>query len=324
MRSKLKALTQLNSYTAMSLKSIAALFLMSILASACGADSEEISPTVDTKLASTSERVSSISKAKQWQGMADGYISTGEPTTDRIELFVRIGTLLAAAHVYRSRSEEFLSVRDPSLEQINTAKARVAAALDDELLASIAAIKPVIQAKMNQSKQQFALHGLLLALSEDQQISDITNGDRAQRDKQLAARQKVLALYDRVHSAVLAFFPSRHEFLLASSALIRQAGHKTAEAVSENGVILNVDLLKEASELIHRSMKLDPKNVSFCDSQRLPMRIHKDSINQLLDKMVPLQLGEKLNVTASDVYRLAKQAQTAGERLPVKDSSECE
>jgi hypothetical protein len=97
-----------------------------------------------------------------------------------------------------------------------------------------------------------------------------------------------------------------------------------AVAVSANGVILNVDLLKEASELIDRSTKLDPRNVSYCDSQRLPMRLHKDSINQLLDKMVPLAIGEKLEVTASDVYGLAKQAQIAGERFPIKDSAKCE
>lgn len=318
MRSKLKVETQLSRYTVVPLKSLLKLLLVCVFASGCGADSEENSSTVD------SEQKSPIGKAKQWQGIADGYISTGEPMTDRIELFVRIGRLLAASHVYRSRSEEFLSVRDPSLEQINTAKARVAAALDDELLTSIAAIEPVIQTKMNQSKQQFAMHGLLLELSDDQQISDVINGDLAQRDKQLAARQKVLALYDRIHSAVLAFFPSRHEYLLASSALIRQAGDKAAVAISANGVILDVDLLKEASELIYRSMKLDPRNVSFCDSQRLPMRTHKDSINQLLDQMVPLQLGGKLKVTASDVYHLAKQAQTAGERFPIKDSSECQ
>ncbi|MBL4672166.1 MAG: hypothetical protein JKX81_07880 [Arenicella sp.] len=294
------------------------LLLMCILASGCGADSEEISST------GGSEKKSSISNTKQWEGVADGYISTGEPTTDRIELFVRIGKLLAAAHVYRSRAEEFLSVRDPSLEQISTAKFRVAGALDDELLISIAAIEPVIQAKMIESKQQFALHGLLLELSDNQQISDIINGDRAQRDKQLAARQKVFVLYDRIHSAVLAFFPSRHEYLLASSALIRQAGDKAAVAVSANGVILNVELLKEASELIDRSIKLDPRNVSFCDSQRLPMRTHKDSIDELLNKMVPLKLGEKLKATASDIYRLAKQAQIAGERFPIKDSSECQ
>jgi hypothetical protein len=318
MRSKSKVKTQLNRYTVVPFKSLAMLFFVCISLSACGGGSEENSSTVG------SGKKSPISNAKQWKGSADGYISIGDPATDRIELLVRIGRLLAAAHVYRSRAEEFLSVRDPSLEQINTAKARVADTLNDELLNSIAAIAPVIEEKMNQSNQPFALHGLLLELREEQQIADILNADRGQRDKQLAARQKVLALYDRVHSAVLAFFPSRHEYLLASSALIREAGDKAAVAVSENGVILNVDLLKEASELIDRSTKLDPRNVSFCDSQRLPMRLHKDSINQLLDKMVPLQLGEKLNVTASDVYGLAKQAQTAGERFPIKDSSECQ
>ncbi|MFT6097882.1 MAG: hypothetical protein ACJAYF_000416 [Arenicella sp.] len=318
MRSKSKVKTQLNRYTVVPLKSLAMLFFVCISLSACGGGSEENSSTVG------SEEKTPISNVKQWKGLADGYISIGDPATDRIELLVRIGRLLAASHVYRSRAEEFLSVRDPSLEQINTAKARVADTLNDELLNSIAAIAPVIEEKMNQSNQPFALHGLLLELREEQQIADILNADRGQRDKQLAARQKVLALYDRVHSAVLAFFPSRHEYLLASSALIREAGDKAAVAVSENGVILNVDLLKEASELIDRSTKLDPRNVSFCDSQRLPMRLHKDSINQLLDKMVPLQLGEKLNVTASDVYGLAKQAQTAGVRFPIKDSSECQ
>lgn len=318
MRSKSKVKTQLNRDTVVPFKSLAMLFFFCISLSACGGDSEENSSTVG------SEKKSPISNAKQWKGSADGYISSGEPATDRIELFVRIGRLLAAAHVYRSRAEEFLSVRDPSLEQINAAKARVSDALNDELLNSIAAIEPVIQAKMNQSNQQFALHSLLLELRDELQIADIVNGDRAQRDTQLVARQKVMALYDRIHSAVLAFFPSRHEYLLASSTLIREAGDKMAVAVSANGVILNLDLLKEASELIDRSTKLDPRNVSFCDSQRLPMRLHKDSINQLLDKMVPLQLGEKLNVTASDVYRLAKQAQIAGERFPIKDSSECQ
>lgn len=281
------------------------------------------SPETDSELGSTKTPVSTLSKSKPWVGDARGYIASADPTTDRIALFVRIGTLLAAAHVYRIRAQDALSIRNPSDEQTIAAHSKVAAALDDALLASISDIEPLIQQKMRESKQQFALQDLVLELSGDQQISDIVNGDRAQRDKQIAARQKVFALFDRIHSAVLAFFPSRHEYLLASSALIRQAGDKAALAISANGVIVNVDLLKEATELIDRSMKLNPKNVTFCESQRLAMRAHKDAINELLNKMVPLKIGAKLSVTASDVYRLADQAQTAGERLPIKDSEEC-
>lgn len=302
----------------MPFKNLLLLSILCSLISGCGADSKE------TNGSETSIKESvNTTKAKAWKGVAEGYVSTGLPSTDRIELFVRIGNLLSAAHEYRNRAEAALSERNPNEEQINAAHEYVAAAFSDELVRSTLAIEPVIQAKMQEVSQEFGLHGLLLELVNEQQISDLINGDRAQRDKQSAARQKIMALYGRVHAAVLAFFPSRREYLLASSALIRHAGDKIAVGVSENGVILDVDLVRQASTLIYRSMKLNPKNVSFCESQRLAVSTHKDSINRLLDQMVPLKLGEKISITASDVYGLAKQAQTAGQGLPVTDSQKC-
>jgi hypothetical protein len=279
---------------------------------ACGSDSQ------------ANDSQASMAKAEVWNGTADGYVGPGVHTNDRIELFIRLGRVLAAVYAYNGRADQFRRERNQNAEQIAAAHARVAALLNKDILASYADIHPLIAQKMSKTRQPSSLQSMLVRLTQDQQISDIINGDRTQRDRQQIAKRNALDTLSRIPSVVIEFFPSRHEYLLASSALIREAGDKVAIAVSADGVVLDTDLLQEASALMDRSLKLNPRNVSYCDAQRLPMRAHKDALNTLLDKMVPIELGITLSVTAGDVYSLAKQAQLAGERFPVTDSSKCD
>ncbi|RBP48741.1 hypothetical protein [Arenicella xantha] len=306
--------------------------MTSALVAGCGSDSNQAatgtanggsSSQQSANQAATAQSSSVKPNSVPWTGVASGYVSNGDPSNDRVELFVRFGEILGATTVYRRRAEGFRPSTAPTSEQMSAQAAYVGSAIDEPLLSASAAIAPVIQTKMQEVNQVFAIHDLLLELKQEQQLQNLLNQDRSQRDVQQQARQKVFDLQSRLYMAITAFFPSRHEFMLASSALIREAGDKMAIAVSGDGVIIDVDLLQEAYALIDLSVKLDPKNVAFCDSQRLPMRDHKRAIDDLLNAIVPLQLGEKINVTATDAYALAAKAQVIGEGFPQKDTNQC-
>lgn len=310
---------------------IISLCIMS-LASACSGDSQD-SPTSSSDNATESSQARSsnvaqdthtkLANSEPWNGEALGYVHAATSPADRIELFIRFGRLLSAATNYRRSADEVRRLREPDAATIRTEQERMAAIINQDLLLMYAAIDPVVQAKAKTTKTTLDIQSALVALTDPQQIRDVINGDRKDRDTQYAANQKVHLLSSRVGEAVLAFFPSRHEFLLASSTLIREAGDIMAVAVSADGVIVNTDLLWQAYTLMNQSMKLDPKNVTYCDAQRLPMRAHKDAVGALLDQMVPIQLGQRLKVTATDAYLLADQAQKTGMQFPETDSGKC-
>lgn len=308
----------------MNLKLIITLIAVGLLSAACGSDSQE-PPSNDLSHGSvdTLPKVDSVRKAKPWSGSAVGYVHSSESTDDRIELFIRLGRLLGAASTYNHRAGEMRSLNASDGESIAAGHAYLATLFNQALLNSYSAVEPMVQAYNKNNNTSLDIQSTLLGLNDPQQIVDVSSGDRSKRDQQYAANQKVQLVSSRIRDAVIAFFPSRHEYLLASSALIREAGDKVAFAVSADGVVLSTNLLWEAYALIDRSIKLDPGNISYCDAQRIPISAHKKAIDDLLNKMVPNQLGQKLTVTATDVYQLAEQAHAAGERFPITDSEGC-
>jgi hypothetical protein len=221
------------------------------------------------------------------------------------------------------RASEMRRLRNPDAESINAGHVALASIFNQKLIDQYAQLDPLVQANAQKTNTPLDIQSVLTALTDPQQIIDISNNDRSKSEQQYAANQKVHILTSRTRDAVMSFFPSRHEYLLASSALIRGAGDKVAIALSADGVILNSNLLWDAYAMIDQTVKLDPKNISYCDAQRLPIKAHKKAIDKLLNQMVPNQLGNKLGVTASDVYELAEQAHTAGKRFPVNDSDGC-
>ena len=309
----------------MKLKLTITFLLVAVLSTACGSDSkDDIAASTDTEVSATKQGVAaSIPKGKPWRGSAAGYIHVGESDDNRIQLFIRFGQLLGGASLYNMRAGELRSMRTPDAESISAGHATLASIFNAKLLDQYAKVDPLVHAQAKLTKTPLDIQSVLPSLNETQQIIDVSNGDRSKRDQQYAANQKVHLLSSRVRDAVMSFFPSRHEYLLASSAIIREAGDKVAMAVSAEGVILNSNLLWDAYTMIDQTIKLDPKNVSYCDAQRLPIKAHKKAIDDLLNQMVPNQLGNKLAVTATDVYELAEQAQIAGKRFPLDDSEGC-
>lgn len=316
----------------MKLKRLINLVILSCLCSACGSDKQD---SIDNKSVQTlqsefdtSEMSSkSTAKRKPWSGSAQGYIHTATGENDRIELFIRFGRLLGATSLYAQRVRDYHSLRNTDAELLNTllsdGRENVTAIFNPQLLASYAEFDPMVQAKAKELDIPLDIQSAITTLADQQHINDLLDRDRANRESQSAANRKTALVASRVRDAVLAFFPSRHEYLLASSALIREAGDKIATAVAADGVIVNTDLFGEAYSLIDWSYKLNPKNVTYCNAQRLSMRTHKKAVDNLMDKMVPNQLGQKLTITATDVYQLALNAHEAGKRFAVTDSVEC-
>lgn len=309
----------------MKLKPTIIFLLATALCSACGSGSNDDKVNADPNIGDATLGANDrIEKAESWRGSAAGYTHASEADNDRIQLFIGFGQLLGGASLYKMRARELVSLRNADDESIRAGHAAIAAIFNDALLAQYAKVDPLVQAQAISAGTPLDIQSVLSELTDPQQIIDISDGDRSRRDQQLAAKQKVQLLSSRIRDAVLSFFPSRHEYLLASSAVIRKAGDKVAMAVSADGVILNSSLLWDAYSMIDQTVKLDPKNISYCDAQRLPIKAHKKAIDDLLNQMVPNELGNKLQVTATDVYKLAEQALAAGERFPLKDSGGCE
>jgi hypothetical protein len=300
------------------------LLAIGLLCAACGSDSNDVVANTDASASAGNQRLEvSAPKGKPWSGPVAGYVHNSEAEGDRIQLFMRFGQLLGGASLYNMRASEMRRMYKPDAESISTGHATIASIFDEELLSLYAKVDPLVQANAKQHNTPLDIQGVLIALADPQQIIDVSNGDRSKRDQQYAANQNVHILTSRVRDAVISFFPSRHEYLLASSALIRKAGDKVAVAVSAEGVILDSNLLWDAYTAIDQTIKLNPKNVSYCDAQRLPIKAHKKAIDDLLNQMVPNKLGNKIKVTATDVYELAKQAHAAGKLFPLDDGDGC-
>lgn len=299
-------------------KILISLIVVSLLTAACGSDSQE--PPVND---SSQHRATAASNSKPWRGSAAGYVHRNESKDDRIELFIQFGRLLGAASAYIHHANEMRNLNALDSDAITDGHTYLATLFNQSLLTSYGAVEPMVQAYNKKHNTSLDVKSTLAGLNDSQQIIDVSSGDRSRRDQQYAANQKAQLVSSRIRDAVIAFFPSRHEYLLASSALLRDAGNKVAVAVSADGTILNPNLLWEAYAMIDKTVKLDPKNVTYCDAQRLPIRAHKKAIDDLLNQMVPNQLGHKLAVTATDVYELAEQAHVAGKRFPMKDGKGC-
>ena len=308
----------------MNLKHKIIFLLATALCGACGSGSDDDTVSVDASISDAKHGANDrIAKGDPWRGKAAGYIHASESDNDRIQLFIRFGQLLGGASLYNMRARELTSLRDPDDELVRAGHAAIASIFNDQVLAQYAQVDPLVQAQAIKADTPLEIQSVLSSLTDPQQIIDISDGDRDRRDQQHAAKQKVILLSSRIRDAVLSFFPSRHEYMLASSAIIRQAGDKAAIAVSADGVILNSSLLWEAYSMIDQTIRLDPKNISYCDAQRLPIKAHKKAINDLLNQMVPNEPGNKLQVTATDVYTIAEQAHIAGKAFPLSDSEGC-
>ena len=305
------------------------LFILCVFLSSCSDESASNKLQIDGQTTSqqniSEDKIENIvAKQKPWNGSAAGYVHTRQAENDRIELFIVLGKLLGAGYVYHHRAGELRSLRYPDVATLATGHADIAELFSPQLLDLYKRVDPIVQNSATENNQPVDIESTLIALTDHQQISDIMNGDQAVRDIQYAANQKLHLMTSRVGDAVLLLFPSRHEYLLASSALIREAGDKMAIGVAANGVVVNTKLVEEAWALMYQSSKLNPNNVTFCDSQRLALKTLKEGIADLTNKMTPNRLGQKLTVTATDAYTLANQTQQAGESLPIEDSNKCE
>ncbi len=308
----------------MNTNSIILIILLGFICSACSDNPDAESNLMETNPV-TDKPQDAVNKQQGdvWHGPAFGYVHENGPSADRIELFIHFGQLLGAVSLYNMRASEMRRVREPSAESISNGHSSIASIFNNSLLKHNQRLDAMIQDHARKTNTLLDIHGALAGLNDTQQIIDISSGDRNKRDQQYAANQKLLLVSSRVRDAVLAFFPSRREYLLASSALIRRAADKVAIAVSAQGVIMDSNMLWDAYTIIDQTVKLDPKHLSFCDEQRLPIKAHKESIDVLLYKMVPNAIGETITITATEVYALANQAQEYGERFKVDGQEFC-
>ncbi len=304
--------------------SIILLLLVGFTCSACS-DTPATKPSVEgTNLIEAKPREAVNTRQDDvWTGTASGYVHNNDSSADRIELFIHFGQLLGAVSLYNMRAGEMRRVRDPSSESISNGHSAIASIFNNTLLEHNQRLDSMVQDHSKKTNTALDIRGALAGLNDTQQIIDISNGDRNRRDQQYTANQKVLLVSSRVRDAVLSFYPSRREYLLASSALIRQAADKVAIAVSGKGLITNSNLLWDAYTIIDQTIKLDPKHISYCEAQRRPIKTHKKAIDDLLSNMVPNKVGETITVTATEVYALADQAQKYAESFNIDGREFC-
>lgn len=308
----------------MNKNSIILILLLGFTSSACSDNPDAESNVKAANLVTDKpQEAGNKQQGDDWHGPAFGYVHENGSSADRIELFIHFGQLLGAVSLYNMRAGEMRRVREPSADSISNGHSSIASIFNDSLLEHNQRLDSMVQRHARKTNTVLDIQDTLAGLNDNQQIIDISNGDRDRRDQQYAANQKVLLVSSRVLDAVISFYPSRREYLLASSALIRQAADKVAIAVSAKGIITNSSLLWDAYTMIDQTVKLDPKHVSYCDAQRQPIKAHKKAIDDLLKKMVPNTIGETITITATEVYALADQAQKYAERFTIDGREFC-
>ena len=204
------------------------------------------------------------------------------------------------------------------VEILRAIRLKLAATINTDLIDQYRSIQNNFSEKDNQRVIE-----LLTLLSSSMSIEDFTSPGYENRSLRDSVNTSLRQLGVRIDTILDKFYPSRHEYLLASSALISEAGDMVVKSVSSDGQVLDVGLVRKSSSLIRSTRDLNPSRISYCDSQSVPISDHRDAVSELAEELMAKSYGHPNDVTATDVFALAANAQAAGEKFPVKDTEKC-
>ena len=296
-----------------------------LLLTGCGGDKDMAADTkpeqkVTTQAAVKKVETGSVDKTP-WSGDAQGYIASGDPATDDITFLVLAGQINAAIHGYRDagqRLNDLARNNSATPEERDLAKAIAMSSVDNELQANYQLIEPVlIENKSNTFKDELA------DLAKDETISNLLD-TAFEKDKERSAIKKTVGIIlSRLQNSINAVNPSIHDVMLATSALLRDAGEAMQKGLSAKGDIIDRQQYEKGMSLIYSMRLISPENqVHYCDKSRDTNRDFIGKVRKLGEDLTSYT-GKSSEANAADVYAYAKEVEDMANTLPEKDEDIC-
>ena len=111
--------------------------------------------------------------------------------------------------------------------------------------------------------------------------------------------------------------------MLATSALLRNAGDAMQKGLSAKGDIIDKLQYEKGMSLIYSMRLISPENqVHYCDKSRDTNRDFKDKVRKLGDDLTSYP-GKSSEANAGDVYAYAKEVEDNANTVPEKDEDIC-
>jgi hypothetical protein len=287
---------------------------------ACGDSSVSLgadSAVLDDSQVEPSSIAQSVANVEPWQGEARGYVVSDEEN-NRITITVRLGQILSAVGLYNNTGAQVGRITIDDVSELAAIRLLLTSMVNAEQLNLYKSIQSNFSDKDNER-----IIELLSQLAKPEIIANFTSPGYENRDLRASVSTSIRQLNTRIEAVLDKFYPSRHEYLLGSSALLREAGGMVAGSVAADGRVRDVGLLLKASSLIRSSKSLNPSRVNYCDAQRIPLDQHREAIYELADSLYARDIGDVIAVTATQVYALAERAQVAAGKFPIRDTEKC-
>ena len=254
---------------------------------------------------------------------SQGYISNGSPVDDRIALLIEIGKIRAGLDAFHTSASRFTaspSPYKPGLSEVEIAEWQLilASSVNQEIIDAYVAIEPLI--KVEQGAE--VLPRLIrLASLESRVIA--TDNKRDNRDAKRIEYETARGTEDRLNIISDDIFPTRKEYFLVASALLRLGGEHMSKAINDEGVVVDLYQLLMAAAYNYIADKSHPRWVSYCKEQSEPLAKLDEGLDNIDVKIGGREKGMQLEATANDFYKLAATAEKIGERLPDNDKAIC-
>ena len=281
---------------------------------------QNLTAAVSTEAAGQKVNTGSVDKTP-WSGDAQGYIASGDPATDNVAFLVIAGRINAALHGYRDAGQKLESLarnNKATAETSDLAKSITTDSVNDELQASYQLIEPVlIKNKSKTFKDELA------DLAKPETIANLLD-TAFEKDKERSAVNKTVEIIlSRVQSSINAVNPSIHDVMLATSALLRDAGEAMQKGLSAKGDIIDQKQYEKGMSLIYSMRSISPEyQMHYCDKSRDTNREFKDKVRKLGDDLTSYT-GKSSDANAGDVYAYAKEVEEIANALPEKDEDVC-
>ena len=296
-----------------------------LLITGCGGDNDsptEQKPTVSISSYAATEKIDTGSVDKTpWSGDAQGYVSSADPATDNVAFLVIAGRIQSALKAYREAGQRLTSLAQnnsatPELRELE--KAIATDSVNAEIQSSYELIEPVLI--KNKSK---TFKDELTDLAKPETIANLLD-TAFEKDKERSTVQKtVKVILSRLQTSINAVNPSIHEVMLATSALLRDAGEAMQKGLSAKGNIIDRQQYDKGMSLIYSMHSISPEyQVHYCDKSRDTNRDFKDKVRKLGDDLTSYT-GKSSTANAGDVYAYAKEVEDIANSLPEKDKDIC-
>lgn len=271
----------------------------------------------------TNIKVQNPNEVKTWHGEDFGFVASDKPIRNRVDALIALGQIDAAVRSYRNTSL-FLS-NNANAEEIKKWRKHAAASINNETIEIYNSLDIIF--KQNNIKP---FKDIIEELAKPETIDDYTRaskisneGHDGKRQLKNQITQSTRVVSASVLNAVSVLAPSRKEYLLAGSRMLRESGKSLKLGLSVKGEITDSSKHQFGVSQIDSALNLIPKfAIHMCEEQREISQTYRKNTNQLVENLMSFD-NQPTKANVDDVYALATQIEAIAKNLPDRDRDIC-